>query len=112
MRDNLALEKYFKQIGSDSMAYNIKSAEPDVIEEIRVYWSKRAGEELSRQDAKEIIHNLSGVINLLGEWDRESREAKSKSGVTDEPLDEIGGLGRPIKQEVGITDGCPVEKNI
>ena len=71
-----------------------------MIEEIRIYWSKRAGEELSRQDAKEIIRNLSGVINLLDEWDRESRGAQSKSSVADEPLDEIGGvIGRPIKQD-------------
>lgn len=81
------------------MAYNRALAEPDVTEEIRIYWSKRAGVELSRQDAKEIIRNLAGVINLLDEWDRESRGAKSKNSVADEPLDEIGGLGKPIKQD-------------
>lgn len=49
----------------------------DIVEEIRVHWSKKAGRELSRRDAKEIIHNLAGVINLLDQWDRESREAKN-----------------------------------
>jgi len=61
----------------------MEKSEPDAIEEIRAHWSKKAGKELTRQDAKEIIHNLSGVINLLDQWDRESREAKAKSSKED-----------------------------
>jgi len=55
----------------------------DIVEKIRIHWSKKAGRELTRQDAKEIIHNLAGVINLLDQWDREAKEAKeakAKSG--------------------------------
>ena len=64
--------------------------EPDFIEESRVFWSKRYGKELSRQDAKEIIHNLSGFFNLLDEWDRESRETKAKSGKDDTEREKDG----------------------
>jgi len=52
----------------------------DFIEETRAFWSKRTGRTFSREDAREMIANVSGFFRVLDEWDRKARqEAAAKS---------------------------------
>jgi HEPN domain-containing protein len=44
--------------------------ETDIIRRTIDFWSDRYGEELSSDDAREIIRNVSGVFQLLREWEK------------------------------------------
>ena len=44
--------------------------ESDIIEETIGFWSVRYGEELSPEDAREIVQNVTGVFLLLQEWEK------------------------------------------
>jgi hypothetical protein len=55
----------------------------DFIEETRAFWSKRTGRTFSREDAREMIANISGFFRILNEWDRKARmeEAAESEGA-------------------------------
>jgi hypothetical protein len=40
-------------------------------------WEQRAGRRLSREDAREIVENVTGFFQVLQEWDRAERMAAS-----------------------------------
>lgn len=40
----------------------------------RSLWEKRLERELSDEDLREIIVNLTGLFRLLAEWDRENKK--------------------------------------
>ncbi len=64
----------------------VKEEHPDdFIEETRAFWSKRTGKTFSREDAREMIANISGFFRVLAEWDRKARmEEAAESEGSDE----------------------------
>ena len=54
----------------------------DFIEETRAFWGELTGRTFSREDAREMIANISGFFRVLAEWDRKARmEAAASSSV-------------------------------
>jgi hypothetical protein len=45
----------------------------DFIEETRAFWQSRTDRVLTREDAREIIENMTGFFRVLLEWDRAKR---------------------------------------
>lgn len=53
----------------------------DLIDETVAIWQGRSSRQLSREDGRVIIENMTGFFRILQEWDRAERAAK-----TDESL--------------------------
>ena len=51
----------------------------DFIEETRAFWQSRTDRVLSREDAREIIENMTGFFRVLMEWDRAKRSKQTNS---------------------------------
>lgn len=53
---------------------NVKEEHPDdFVEETRAFWGERTGRTFSREDAREMIANISGFFRVLDEWNRKAR---------------------------------------
>lgn len=52
----------------------------DLIEETLRVFQPRTERRLTREDAREIAHNLTGFFKVLVEWDRREREKAAASG--------------------------------
>jgi hypothetical protein len=50
----------------------------DFIDETLAIWQPRTARQLSREDGREIIENMTGFFRVLHEWDRAERLAKKK----------------------------------
>ena len=55
----------------------------DFIEKTRTFWGERSGRVFSREDAREMIANISGFFRVLDEWDRKAREEESAESSKD-----------------------------
>ncbi len=53
---------------------------PDYIERTRAFWQSRYARELTREDARQMAHNLVGFFRLLREWEIEERRAALNAG--------------------------------
>jgi hypothetical protein len=40
------------------------------------FWAERTGEEYSREDARQMVANISGFFAVLAEWERRHYEEK------------------------------------
>src|SRR5258708_5957206 len=49
----------------------------DFIDQTVTIWQKHTQRQLTRQDGREIIDNMSGFFRVLREWDRAERRAKT-----------------------------------
>ncbi len=58
--------------------------EQDVIEQTVEFWKKRTGRDITREDAREMIHNVSGFFQILAEWDRKNRNDQESTVVIQE----------------------------
>ena len=59
----------------------MKNDASDIIEQTLNFWGKHTGKDLSREDAREMVVNVSGFFQVLAEWDRKARmEACSEDG--------------------------------
>lgn len=47
----------------------------DLLADTLALWQARAARPLSREDAREIVHNLTGFFRVLQEWERAERGA-------------------------------------
>jgi len=54
-----------------------RAARDDIIARTQEFWSRRAGKDISEEDAREIIANTVGFFGVLREW-----AAKEKSETT------------------------------
>lgn len=45
-------------------------SEKDFIQETIDFWEKRAGMKFTREDARQMIENVTGYFRILNEWDR------------------------------------------
>lgn len=50
----------------------------DFVEETRAFWQSRTDRTLTREDAREIIENMTGFFRILLEWDRAKRSKQTK----------------------------------
>jgi hypothetical protein len=53
----------------------------DFIDETVAIWQRRSSRQLSREDGREIIENMTGFFRILQEWDRAERTAKADASV-------------------------------
>ena len=51
----------------------MKNDASDIIEQTLNFWGKRTGKDLSREDAREMVVNVSGFFQVLAKWDRKAR---------------------------------------
>jgi hypothetical protein len=51
----------------------------DLIDRTVAIWRERAQRELTREDGREIIENITGFFSILQEWDRRERAAEARS---------------------------------
>jgi hypothetical protein len=57
-----------------------KEHQDDFIEKTRAFWGDRTGIAVSKEDAREMVANISGFFRVLAEWDKKARlEAGSRS---------------------------------
>jgi hypothetical protein len=59
------------------------AANDNLIERTRQVWQPRLGRDLSREDARQIVENVTGFFALLAEWSR--AEMPSRTNDTGKP---------------------------
>ncbi len=47
------------------------------IEKTRLFWSERAGHEISTEDAREISERMYEFVSILAEWDKSDKLKKT-----------------------------------
>jgi len=50
----------------------------DFIDETLAIWQRRTTRQLTREDGREIIENMTAFFRILGEWDRAERYARKR----------------------------------
>jgi hypothetical protein len=55
------------------------SANSSLLDETIATWQPRASRPLTREDARQIIENMTGFFNVLRDWDRAERAAAAES---------------------------------
>lgn len=53
-----------------------------ILQDAADYWEPRAGHKLSREDARQILENLTGFFETLAAWGVERREGRPAGGAT------------------------------
>ena len=56
------------------------AAKDDLIDRTRQVWRPRLGRDLSREDARQIVENVTGFFALLAEWSRAEMPSPAKVG--------------------------------
>lgn len=62
------------------------SNENKLIETTADFWSRKAGRPISREDAREILLNVSGFFGILREWDARDRNRPTINDNKEEKL--------------------------
>lgn len=60
----------------------MKNLSPQIINETARFWSRRAGRELSNEESRQVIENMTGFFRVLSEWEAAERCPTTRS---DEP---------------------------
>lgn len=55
----------------------------NAIEETIAFWQKRTGKIITREDAREMIVNISGFFRVLDEWDKRDRMNQGDTATND-----------------------------
>jgi hypothetical protein len=64
----------------DAASGNAAAApEGDFIDQTVAFWQKRSKRQLTREDGREIIENMTGFFRILQEWDRAERAAQKEA---------------------------------
>jgi hypothetical protein len=48
--------------------------QPDIIHQSIAFWNERTGQEISPEDARQMVVNVSGFFTVLAEWERQTKE--------------------------------------
>ena len=56
-----------------------KKYEDDAIEKTIAFWNKKVGVKFSREDAREMIVNVSGFFRILAAWDGKTPKRDKKT---------------------------------
>ncbi len=54
------------------------NVDKDFIQETIDFWEKKTGKKFTREDARQMIENVSGYFNTLHKWDMREKEKKNK----------------------------------
>jgi hypothetical protein len=55
---------------------------PDLKEQTVAFWSNRTGREISQEDARQIIENVTGFFQVLFEWEKaEQSKARPSANI-------------------------------
>ena len=49
------------------------AGQPDLIRETSAFWSEHYGREVSAEEAREMIANVTGFFSILLEWEKQAR---------------------------------------
>jgi hypothetical protein len=66
------------------------SARNNLLDETIAIWQARTSRPLTREDAREIIENMTGFFNVVREWDRAERAAAAASEASIDPQSRSG----------------------
>lgn len=64
-------------ISAARRAIDAPNGRGDFIDQTLATWQPRAKRQLTREDGREIIENMTGFFRVLLEWDRAERAAKN-----------------------------------
>jgi hypothetical protein len=56
----------------------VKRQQPDIVDRTVTFWSERTEQTFSREDARQMLVNVSGFFDILAEWDRKAREEEKE----------------------------------
>lgn len=62
----------------------VKKEHPDILKKTMAFWGERTGKSFSREEAREMVANISGFFQVLAEWDRKTRMEIQKQPRTHE----------------------------
>jgi hypothetical protein len=62
-------------------ADEVKKEHPDILEKTMAFWAERTGKSFSREEAREMVANVSGFFQVLAEWDRKARMEANPEAV-------------------------------
>jgi len=54
------------------------NVDKDFIQETIDFWEKKTGKKFTREDARQMIENVSGYFNTLHRWDMREKEKEKK----------------------------------
>lgn len=54
----------------------------EFLDETVAFWSPKYGREITREEAREIIENMTGFFLLLHEWDEQDRRAQAQQNIS------------------------------
>ncbi|MEI9899249.1 MAG: hypothetical protein WDN31_02930 [Hyphomicrobium sp.] len=86
-----------RQYTADEASSEQQEPERDYLEVTRTFWQPYAGRELTREDAREMAHNLLGYFAVLREWSIRARERARNGLVTTTVPPPPRKRGRPRK---------------
>jgi hypothetical protein len=56
----------------------METAKDKIIERTLEIWQPRTSRKLTREDGRQMVENISGFFDVLGEWEAKEREAGVK----------------------------------
>lgn len=63
----------------------MRETRPNLVDDTLAVWQRRSRRQLSREDAREIVENITGFFTILAEWsrqeERERYDAKIRGGI-------------------------------
>ncbi len=62
----------------------LREPDPDLIDHTLRVFQQRTSRTLTREDGREIVHNLTGFFRVLMEWDEKERVRVAAAGGDDE----------------------------
>jgi hypothetical protein len=75
-----------------------------LIDRTRQVWQSRMGRELSHEDARQIVENVTGFFSILYEWSRDERAVPANDSDTAHP--ESSGVNPPdFSTETVMSEG-------
>lgn len=73
----------------------MKNRNQDILDQAIHLWRHRTGVAISREDAKEMVNNITGFFRVLLEWDRKTyRETHHQEKI----------MGRRVNKTISKTD--------
>jgi hypothetical protein len=66
------------------------AANDNLIDRTRQLWQPRLGRNLSREDARQIVENVTGFFGVLAEWSHAERCPANENNAPSKPRDRGG----------------------
>jgi hypothetical protein len=57
----------------------MKHQQPDIVDHTIAFWSARAKQPFSREDARQMVVNVVGFFEVLAEWERQAGQETTPS---------------------------------